>query len=270
MVPGASGYAQMVQLGSPHTLKSDKETALLKAINALGYTLPVNVGKFSLLGQKNQHTCVPVRDLAELLVKRYPGTLLAGLTSMVDFTSLLERFWKCYRVCNGQHDVFQDKSQSELKRCIPIKVHTDEGTGLRKTAVYQFSWGPVMAKDLRSCNRYFFWSCIFHEQYKRYHAGFEQGNAVLDDLARHFADQLTDVYREGLMINGEKYFLVLVAIEGDLPAQSKIMHCNFAKMVYVNLFSDLTKQDMKNLKHYSNNTGLRKKLFLINMGATEP
>ena len=40
------------------------------------------------------------------------------------------------------------------------------------------------------------------------------------------ADDLKDLYSEGLVINGKKYFLVLVAVEGDLPAQAKILHCN--------------------------------------------
>ena len=236
MVPGAYGYTQLVQLGHPHTLKSDKETALLKAIGDLGYTLPVQLMKFPLLDQRQQHTCVPVKAFAELLARQYPDTLLAGMTSTDAFGALLERFWNCFRVCNGYHEVYRDKSGTELKRCIPIKIHTDEGTGLRKTAVYQFSWGPVMPKDVRSCNRYFYWSCLFHEQYKKHHAGFDQGNAVLDDLAGQLVDQVNTVYREGLMIKGVQYFLVLVAIEGDLPAQAKIMHCNFAQIICVTFY----------------------------------
>ena len=181
MVPGSFGYTTLVQLGHAHELKCDKETTLLKAIDNLGLTLKIKLKSFPLLAQKRNHTCVPIRAFAEMLVQEYPQRILAGYDtgSMDAFEGLLERFWKSYRVQHSYHPVFEHRLDSDLRQYIPIKIHTDEGTGLRKTAIYQYSWGPVIPKNMKSCNRYFFWSCIFHEQYKHHHAGFQQGNAVL-------------------------------------------------------------------------------------------
>lgn len=227
MYPGGPAWAELSQLGFAHEAPSGKvEMKLLEAIHKLGYTLQVPLRKFPVLNQERNHTCVPIRSLASLMAAECPKRLCAGygLHALESFENLLGRFWTCYRVYNQVHPVFRDKSLDELSRCIPIKVHMDEGTGLRKTAIYQYSWGPMIPKDVNSCNRYFFWSCIFHEQYKKHHAGFESGNAVLDDLMQQLADELTSVYADGIMVGDTKYFLVWVGLEGDLPAQAKAMH----------------------------------------------
>ena len=228
MSPGTYGYSELMQLGYAHECRDDKESILLRNIAKLGYMLKIELKKFSLFDQTSQHTCVPVRALAEWIADNCPDRLLGGykLESLSDFQSLLQQFWKSYRVQNGEHQVFQEKTHL-LRNCLPIKVHTDEGTGLRKTAIYQYSWGPVIAKDLSTANRYYFWSCIFHEQYRRHHAGYEIGNLVLDDLMGEMGRQLTDLYNNGIEIGGQRFFLVLTGLEGDLPSQARVCHCNW-------------------------------------------
>lgn len=228
MSPGTYGYSELMQLGYAHECGDDKESILLRNIAKLGYMLKIELKKFSLFDQTSPHTCVPVRALAEWIADNCPDRLLGGykLESLSDFQSLLQQFWKSYRVQNGEHQVFQEKTHL-LRNCLPIKVHTDEGTGLRKTAIYQYSWGPVIAKDLSTTNRYYFWSCIFHEQYRRHHAGYEIGNLVLDDLMGEMGRQLTDLYNNGIEIGGQRFFLVLTGLEGDLPSQARVCHCNW-------------------------------------------
>ena len=229
MRPGGPGYAELVQLGLAHESTFDKETVFLRAVCSLGFSLPVELKTFALFAQNKRHTCVPVRSLAELMIRDCPHRLLAGhsLSGLDHFQALLERFWTAYKVYNPHHAVFRDKV-TELRFSIPIKLHTDEGTGLRKTAIFQCSWGPVLFCNLKSRNRYFFWSCAFNEQYKKHNAGFEQGNRVLDDLISNLVPELEDLYRNGLRIENHHFFLVLAAIEGDLPAQAKLMHCYLA------------------------------------------
>ena len=174
---------------------------------------------------------MPIRALAELMASKCPERLLAGYTmhNLDGFHALLRRFWKSYKILHPSHPVF-GKSMDELCRCIPIKLHEDEGTGLRKTAVYQYSWGPVLPKDLNSNNRYFFWSCAFHEQYKDYHAGYDAGNAVLDGLAMQLKDELVSLFETPLQVANVMFYLVWVGLEGDLPAQARAMHCT---LVYI-------------------------------------
>ena len=61
---------------------------------------------------------------------------------------------------------------------VPIKIHADEGTGQRKQAVYQCSWGPAIRSDFASWNSYFFWACLPSIAYKHANCGNEEGNSV--------------------------------------------------------------------------------------------
>ena len=200
--------------------------SFLGTLQSWGYVLPIELKTFPIFDQDRKHTCVPVRALAEYIANTCPERLLGGynLESLSDFQLLLQHFWTAYKVVNGEHPVFEQK-RDLLKNCVPIKVHTDEGTGLRKSAIYQYSWGPVIAKNMSTINRYFFFACIFHEQYRRHHAGYEIGNMVLDDLMGEMAKQITDLYHSGIKIGGQQFFLVLTGLEGDLPSQARVGHC---------------------------------------------
>lgn len=64
-----------------------------------------------------------------------------------------------------------------------------------------------------------------HETYKKAHAGFEKGNAVLDELCEHLARQAAEVYWEGIDAGDMgRLYLVTVSHEGDLPAQARAHH----------------------------------------------
>lgn len=227
MLPGCPGYREMEQLAIAHRAKSDKESVFIQQVVNIGGTLPIPLKELCLETNGKKHYCLEVRAVAEYVLGRYPQKLLAGFSAddFACFQSLLEEYWQCYKKIYQEHPVFEDHKQ-ELGRCIPIKLHSDEGTGLRKTAVYQFSWGPILSDGAASWDRYLFWSCMSHEDYKEAHAGFERGNSVLDELCSHLAAQAASMYREGLETPwfGKLYF-VWCAHEGDLPAQARAYHC---------------------------------------------
>ena len=54
--------------------------------------------------------------------------------------------------------------------------------------------------------------------------GFAAGNRTLDGLLGHFVDEANDCFINGLQSPQGKFFLVFVRLEGDLPAQGKLMH----------------------------------------------
>ena len=56
------------------------------------------------------------------------------------------------------------------------------------------------------------------------HAGFGQGNKTLDSLLRHFVHDARDCYYNGLPSRNGKFYLVLLRLEGDLPAQAQLLH----------------------------------------------
>lgn len=224
MLPGAPMYAEMQQLAAAYSAKGSKEEVFVRQVVAIGELLQVPVTQIWLPSCEKHHYCIQIQDVAKHLLDVYPGKLLAGCNSsnIGDFKKLLIEFWNSYAKFYASHPVFTDHA-NELGSCIPVKIHSDEGTGLRKTAVQQYSWGPILAESGSSLDRYFFFSCLNAEQYKAYNSGYVVGNAVLDDVCEHFATQAKKAYTDGILSASlGNFYLVFVGLEGDLPAQARI------------------------------------------------
>ena len=223
MIPGAPGQVELMQLGFAHQAKSDKESVFLRQVVNIGACLGIPPKELSIASLEQKHFHLDIKTVGEYMLEHYPGKLLAGL-QVEQFHREAKRFWTAFAKANPAHPVFT-KHQNHLEKCVPVKIHSDEGTGLRKSAVYQFSWGPVLASSDASWDRYFFWTCIAHESYKQSNAGFEKGNQVLDELASFFADQAISVFEQPITSSsGLEIFLVFVGHEGDLPAQARAHH----------------------------------------------
>ncbi len=216
-------YAEMLQLAAAYSATGSKEEVFVRQVVSIGELLRVPVTQIWLPSCEKYHHCVAIQDVAQHLLDFYPRKLLAGHTSsnIGDFKHLLKEFWKAYAKVYPSHPVFTDHANA-LDSCIPMKIHSDEGTGLRRTAVQQYSWGPILSHSGCSLDKYFFFSCLNAEQYKAYNFGYAVGNAVLDDVCEHFATQATKAYTDGILSSLGKYHLVFVGLEGDLPAQARI------------------------------------------------
>ena len=229
MLPGAPGHAQLMQLAQAHTKHGSKEEAFIREVINIGEILPISVEKIWLEHLGKHHDCVPIRAVAQYIFENHPEKLLGGASdqgSFSQFQSVLLNFWQAFRVLYPNHNVFE-RFGDRLKQCIPCKFHCDEGTGLRRSAVMQMSWGPVLAGSPNSFDRYFFWASMNGEQYKSHHAGYAPGNAVLDDLHAHLADQAMSIYIDGIFskVFGRVH-LCWIALEGDLPAQARVFRCS--------------------------------------------
>ena len=171
IIPGIQGQVELMQLGYAHQAKADKESMFSQQVINIGVCLQVTPSVIDLpsLGYKR----LDIRTVAEYLLQHWPGKLLAG-QEVTKFQDQLRCFWSAIENLYPSHDVFSSHSR-HLHQCIPAKIHSDEGTGLRKSPVYQFSWGPILASSGASWDRYFFWSCITHEAYKECHGGLKKG-----------------------------------------------------------------------------------------------
>ena len=223
MLPGAPGYNDLQQLSMAHSAKGSKEEVFVREIANIGEILPLKVEAKQLQTINKKHHFVPVRTVAEHLAKFFPQKLLP-VEAVSEVGKILTDFWKSFKVLHPNHPVYQ-KHSDELHCCIPCKIHCDEGTGLRKAAVLQVSWGPVLVQTANSLDRYFFWSCMNGEDYKAFHKGYAAGNAVMDELAEILVEQATSVFETGLECKGMTFYLCWVALEGDLPAQARAFHC---------------------------------------------
>lgn len=226
MLPGAPGYAALKMLGFVFEQSSNKEENFVKQIVELGYVLPISVSRARLQSTGKDMHFVGIRALCEHLAVNYPEKLLAGHTSVNKdkFHDELRKFWSAFRIYNGGHDVYS-RWGHQLHLCIPAKFHMDEGTGQQKTAVQQWSWGPVIFASPSSLDRYMFFASMAAEQYKHAHRGYELGNVILDEVASLLADEARSLYLDGFHIDGiGRVRSVWVALEGDLPAQARAYH----------------------------------------------
>ena len=224
MLPGAPMYGELLQLSLASRASGSKEEVFVRSVVDLGLLLKIPVTTIRLESSGVNHYFFTIQDVAKHILDFYPAKLLAGHScdSLEAFEGDLTTFWKTYSKVNPLHPVFTDFA-NRLSRCIPCKLHSDEGTGLRKSAVQQFSWGPVLHDSPNSLDRYFFFSCLNAEQYKKWNTGsYATGNAVLDEVSDHLAKQATQAYTEGILSKAlGRFHLVWIGLEGDLPAQAR-------------------------------------------------
>ena len=234
MLPGHHAQDILVNLAESKT-SQNKARNFNNAVTKRGFALRVPVTHIKVVSPEGdgtvQHPVLCIQDMANEIFRSYEDKLLAG-RSVEAAHGLFLRFWRTFRQLQPNSKVFQIHSQDELRFCIPCKLHIDEGTGLRKSAVLQCSWGPVLASGDASWLRYFFWTAMGHEAYTEHNVGWEWGNAVLDSLMEELAKQATSAMETGIVTKHGTFFLCFVSLEGDLPAQAKVFHCkqNFLRV----------------------------------------
>ena len=227
MLPGAPMHLEITQLGIPHTAKADKETKFIQQVLHIGEALDVPVSVLRLAAKNSEkHYYISMKALVEKLLLDYPQKLLGGHTvaTIDEFHASMMHFWHSYRRFHGNHPVYQQHAE-HLRFCVFIKIHSDEGTGLRKNAVMQWSWGPLFAASPSSHDRYLFYSMMNSEVYKDAHCGYEQGNAILDGVSMQLALDAQLLFNQGFFALGiGTLYFICVGAEGDLPAQARSFH----------------------------------------------
>ena len=227
MLPGHHGQDILVKLAEDKSSKN-KARNFNRAVSTRGFALRVAIAYLSVVGPSGcgtvRHPILPIQDMAKEIFRNYEEKLFAG-RSVESAHGLFARFWRTFRQVQPECKVFQVHSRDTLKFCIPCKLHVDEGTGVRKSAVLQCSWGPILASGGASWLRYFFWTCMGHESYRHLNVGFECGNKVVDSLMEAFTAEAISAMETGITTKHGTFYLCFVCVEGDLPAQAKVFHC---------------------------------------------
>ena len=94
------------------------------------------------------------RDMLEHILCTYPWALLGGLQPGPNAESMLNTFWKTYRLEHGSHAVYQmaDANQVRLDRTIPLVLHGDGARTQKKQPLEVVSVCPVLGLDTeQSC-----------------------------------------------------------------------------------------------------------------------
>ena len=91
-------------------------------------------------GRRNYPWIKPSDFIRALAETNDLGRLLAGKTTLLDATGLLEEFWSRYQQVFPQHELFGPKGKHLPRgRCLPLYIHGDEGTTYKKSAVLLLS-----------------------------------------------------------------------------------------------------------------------------------
>lgn len=145
-------------------------------------------------------------------------------------------FWDRWKRLQPKHPVYTTHP-GRLGRCIPIAVHCDEGTTLKKKGIMIVQFQPMMGRGTRkrkatleepglnmlgnSLVSRFLWSVMLARAY-----GGKRKNKPLLALIGHLATEMGNAFYHGIDIpfdnEIERWFVVPLALKGDWPALAKI------------------------------------------------
>ena len=186
------------------------------------------------VGLKNEHPVHRVKDVIHTLAA---NDKLDKMFWVGNSPAVYEAFWYTWKQVEPKHPIFS-KHASCLGQCVPICIHCDEGTTLKKKGIMIIQVQPLIGKgtrkrkassDVPGCNilghslisRYL-WSVML----TRFYSSKKLKNKPLLRLVEHLATELSDVFYNGIQFTdqgvSQTCFLVPVALKGDWPALTKI------------------------------------------------
>ena len=80
------------------------------------------------LGKAEQHPLILPTDFVQALGRKNRLDLLLPAKSLEASAPILEEYWRRFKLQYGEdHGVFRSVASGDLKHCIPVKIHGDEG-----------------------------------------------------------------------------------------------------------------------------------------------
>lgn len=149
-------------------------------------------------------------------------------------------FWGKWKKICPDHPIFT-LHNSRLHLCIPIVVHFDEGTTLKKKSIMIAQWHPLMGKGTRkraatmdnpgvnfvghSLKTRFLYSVMLARVYSK-KAQKKSHRDPLMELTSHLSKDLNKMMNDGVEITLDsklrRIYLIPVGMKGDWPALSKV------------------------------------------------
>lgn len=187
------------------------------------------------VGLGAKHPILSLDDIIKTLDKE---NKLQDIMMQGNSAETFKHFWSNWRQLQPTHGIFQHHN-THLGQCIPVAVHCDEGTTLKKKNLMVIQLQPLVGRGTRKkkgtpeipgCNMLgnsltsrLLWSVMLGRAY----TGKKLKNKPLLNLISHLASQLTDAFYNGIPLkNGTQLFLIPLACKGDWPALVKIGSLN--------------------------------------------
>ena len=96
---------------------------------------------YANLGKAEQHPLILPTDFLLALASRNRFDLLLPAKDLESSALVLEEYWKRFKAQYGEdHGVFRHVSAQDLRHCVPIKIHGDEGRSTLATLSDNCKW----------------------------------------------------------------------------------------------------------------------------------
>lgn len=183
------------------------------------------------VGLKQSHPVLSLVDILDCLDRSGKLDVIMQGNKERDF----EQFWSKYRMVQPHHPIFLTHAGRE-QFCVPIAVHCDEGTTLKKKSIMIIQLHSIMGKGTKKrkstdaepginmlgntlVNRVL-WSVML----ARVYSGKKNGNKPLEKLIENLASQLSEAFYKGCRLQraDKTIYLVPICMKGDWPALAKI------------------------------------------------
>ena len=193
-------------------------------------------------GLKETHPVLSIKDVLRCLnASGKMDILLQG-----NLSSQFSEFWKKWKLLQPEHPVYTVHAGHE-GQCVPVSIHCDEGTTLKKKSLMIIQLQATMGRGTRKrkstheepgCNMIgnsivtrILWSVMLGRVY-----GGKRKNKPLLKLMSHLTTELGGAFYQGIDLDGHplgKVYLVPISMKGDWPALVKIGSLNrhFGRLV---------------------------------------
>jgi len=234
---------------------------LYHALAGCGLSLNFPVKDLDLDGDFS-YPCFPPRDVLQIMASKGHFHNVLGVP-VAHSDTLLRGFWEKYKVLYPEHDIFHQTEDVDYTHLLPYYIHGDGGRTYKKdpllvlsfynalgegTAMNPVELRPVPghhAKRRRTdgsslepgvnllgntlANRFLF-TAMKTEHYK----GAPQRFQTLMD---HFANALSELWRDGFRFNGEVWRVAILWVCGDAPF---LRECGNHNRSFSNVFKSST------------------------------
>lgn len=154
----------------------------------------------------------------------------------------LRLFWKRWRVCRPNHQVFEGKDDDSLGRTLPVLLHGDEGRGHKRQGLMCICVASALGKGVETRSKK---DLVERNDSQRMNyvgttlctrfllsvlpkAACENKPSIFQGLVALLVDDLVKLANEGLTspITGKKHYVAFLHVKGDWPFLAKIGNLN--------------------------------------------
>jgi len=175
-----------------------------------------------------RHPVLKFRDVVSCLSQKGKMNLLVKDESL----GVYETFWNRYEKGHAHHPIFSCPAE-ERRRCIPLLLHADEGTSLKKRGLMVISLQPVVGDGTSHGGKHlnflgnslitrFLYSAIMTKYYRKQHAG------RLGKLVSLLASDLKDLFENPCNVSSlcscNIFILLIVARKPSHKEKTILFH----------------------------------------------